>query len=665
MKWVLIVGAGLTGSLCAALLRKEASSPLYLAVWEEAGDSGGRMTTAISPHNPLCTADLGAQYVTCTPQYDKKHQTFYDELLAHGVLKPLVSPIEGTMMKEGDCNFVAPQGVSSVVKHYLNQSGAEVYFRRCVTQINLRNGKWEVFKETGSTELFDLVVLTMPIPRILQLQGHFVNFRQSSRNDSDKLYLRHTPKCHYVLEKETDALIDQLGSLTEHWSQETLRTGKTRTQKQVSSHIQVLARRKSREIQSTLKDQVSKDKAFQTMATMSSAQLISTPSLQAKLGPAGPPAWQIRALGTARLQLVVFSAFVEPPDAVDSHQRHLFVHISQHCPSPGATPLESVDIQQIYHKFPEKKGGPSSEEAGTGSDSGGFNGVSSPYESLEHMTLTCSSKVCSFSKQVVEKVENEWAQLEEQRFVYLLLRSPTCECLVNFLHRLRQLPERYMMNSVLENFTILQVVTTDTQELLLCTAHVFEVSTIISECQRQQLESVNYSSRYALGLFYEAGTKIDVPWAGKYITSNPCIRFVSIDNKKRNIESSEIGPSLVIHTTVPFGVTHLEHSIEDVQELILQQLENILPGLPQPVAVKCHKWRYSQGIATNGNFMAALCSTRHRTLKLVVQNTSKTFPKAQQKKWVYEITIKYNRTLERLIKQRNDEMMNTQRIRIN
>lgn len=60
-------------------------------------------------------------------------------------------------------------------------------------------------------------------------------------------------------------------------------------------------------------------------------------------------------------------------------------------------------------------------------------------------------------------------------------------------------------------------------------------STVISECQRQQLESVSYSSRYALGLFYEAGTKIDVPWAGQYITSNPCIRFISIDNKKRNI----------------------------------------------------------------------------------------------------------------------------------
>ncbi|XP_055469526.1 transcriptional enhancer factor TEF-4 isoform X3 [Psammomys obesus] len=284
-----------------------------------------------------------------------------------------------------------------------------------------------------------------------------------------------------------------------------LRTGKTRTRKQVSSHIQVLARRKSREIQSKLKDQVSKDKAFQTMATMSSAQLISAPSLQAKLGPSGPqatelfqfwsgssgppwnvpdvkpfsqtpysvslsppstdlpgyepppalspapspPAWQARALGTARLQLVEFSAFVEPPDAVDSFQRHLFVHISQQCPSPGAPPLESVDVRQIYDKFPEKKGG-----------------LRELYDRGPPHAF------------FLVKFWTERAQLEDGRFVYRLLRSPMCEYLVNFLHKLRQLPERYMMNSVLENFTILQVVTNrDTQELLLCTAYVFEVST--------------------------------------------------------------------------------------------------------------------------------------------------------------------------------------------
>ncbi|XP_004369960.1 renalase [Trichechus manatus latirostris] len=292
MARVLIVGTGLTGSLCAALLRREVSCPLQLSVWDKAADSGGRMTTANSPHNAQCMADLGAQYITCTPYYAKIHQSFYDELLAHGVLKYLTSPIEGMVMKDGDSNFVAPQGVSSIIKHYLKESGAEVCFRRCVTQINLRNDKWEVSWETGSPEQFDFVVLTMPVPEILQLQG---------------------------------------------------------------------------------------------------------------------------------------------------------------------------DIQNL-----------------------------------------------------------------------------------------------------------------------------------ISECQRQQLESVSYSSRYALGLFYEAGSKIDVPWAGQYITSNPCIRFISIDNKKRNIESPDVGPCLVIHTTVPFGVTYLEHSTEDVKELIFRQLENILPDLPQPVGTKCQRWRYSQ-----------------------------------------------------------------------
>ncbi|XP_031202865.1 transcriptional enhancer factor TEF-5 [Mastomys coucha] len=335
-----------------------------------------------------------------------------------------------------------------------------------------------------------------------------------------------------------------------------LRTGKTRTRKQVCSHLWVLARRKSREILSKLKamnlDQVSKDKALQSMASMSSAQIVSASVLQNKFSPPSPlpqavfstssrvglgglgikpfaqpaypiqpplpptlnsyeslaplppaaasaasaPAWQDRTIASSRLRLLEYSAFMEVQRDPDTYSKHLFVHIGQTNPAFSDPPLEAVDVRQIYDKFPEKKGGlkelyekgppnafflvkfwadlNSTIQEGPGA----FYGVSSQYSSADSMTISVSTKVCSFGKQVVEKVETEYARLENGRFVYRIHRSPMCEYMINFIHKLKHLPEKYMMNSVLENFTILQVVTSrDSQETLLVIAFVFEVST--------------------------------------------------------------------------------------------------------------------------------------------------------------------------------------------
>ncbi|KAJ8366146.1 hypothetical protein SKAU_G00149770 [Synaphobranchus kaupii] len=117
---------------------------------------------------------------------------------------------------------------------------------------------------------------------------------------------------------------------------------------------------------------------------------------------------------------------------------------------------------------------------------------------------------------------------------------------------------------------------------------------LIDESRRQKLEAASYSSRYALALFYKAGSRIDVPWAAKYIADNPCVRFISIDDKKRNLDSTDCGPSVVVHTSVPFGVRHLEETKEEVEPLILEELQKVLPGLPQPISIRFHKWRYSQ-----------------------------------------------------------------------
>ncbi|KAJ8380467.1 hypothetical protein SKAU_G00012450 [Synaphobranchus kaupii] len=328
-----------------------------------------------------------------------------------------------------------------------------------------------------------------------------------------------------------------------------LRTGKSRTRKQVSSHIQVLARRKARDIQVKLKDHVAKDKALQSMVAMSSAQIISASAFQNKLTlqeltrPAYPSAtgfwhgamqglpgaedikpfsqqsyspttitgyesvvgvsvptsaspWQGRSIATSRFRMLEFSAFLEHQLDPETYNKHLFVHIGQSNPSFGEPYLEAVDVRQIYDKFPEKKGGlkelyekgpadafflvkfwadlsTSLQEVGSE-----FYGMSCLYESPESMTITSCTRVCSFSKQVVEKVETDYGRLENGRYVYRFHRSPLCEYMINFIHKLKHLPEKYMMNSVLENFTILQVVSNrDTMETLLCVAYVFEVST--------------------------------------------------------------------------------------------------------------------------------------------------------------------------------------------
>lgn len=133
------------------------------------------------------------------------------------------------------------------------------------------------------------------------------------------------------------------------------------------------------------------------------------------------PAWEGRAIATHKLRLVEFSAFMERHD--NDNDKHLFVHIGIVSPTYSDPMLESVDIRQIYDKFPEKKGGlkelydkgPQNAfflvkfwaDLNTSllDESGAFYGVTSQYESNENMTITCSTKVCSFGKQVVEKVE--------------------------------------------------------------------------------------------------------------------------------------------------------------------------------------------------------------------------------------------------------------------
>lgn len=292
MSRVLIVGAGLTGSLCACLLRRELQSKVHIVVWDKARGAGGRMSTSRPPDSSSQSADLGAQYITATSAYAQSHHSFYSELLSSGVLQSLDSLVEGLRQRDGSKDFMTPLGMCSVVKHFLSESGADLCLEHHVTGLFRRGASWEVQRKAGGSEMFDAVVLTMPVPQILQLQG--------------------------------------------------------------------------------------------------------------------------------------------------------------------------------------------------------------------------------------------------------------------------------------------------------------DVGDILSVQQKQQLDAVVYSSRFAVALFFPPDVVFSFSWAARYVTGNKCICYIAADSRKRNADVPGRGPSLVVHTSVPFGLEHLEKDKDDVQPIILQELYKLLPDLPQPISTKCQKWRYSQ-----------------------------------------------------------------------
>lgn len=293
----MIVGTGITGAVTASALRNGLSETCSIHLWDKSRGSGGRMSTSRNPLDEKCMADLGAQYISCTPKEYSDHQEIYEALKSEGLLIPFEGVIEGeNPYSEGTEHYVTPKGMGSVVKYFLSKTNANLQFNQQVKELNqTANGQWAVCTDTGHQETFDCVVLTMPVPQILQLSG---------------------------------------------------------------------------------------------------------------------------------------------------------------------------SIAELIEKQPRVK---------------------------------------------------------------------------------------------------------------------------------QCLEKVSYSARYAVGLYYEAGTKINVPWSVKYFKGDPIIRYVSVDSKKRNRETEDTGPSVVIHTTVPFRLKNLEGDKESVcNNMVLPRVRNILPELPPAARVKNHKWRYSQ-----------------------------------------------------------------------
>ena len=90
------------------------------------------MATSRSQNINNCSVDLGAQYISATAKYYAANQEIYRDLLDNNIIVPADTSLMEGMREDGEGtkHFVVPEGMSSLVKYFLRQSGAELQFGR-------------------------------------------------------------------------------------------------------------------------------------------------------------------------------------------------------------------------------------------------------------------------------------------------------------------------------------------------------------------------------------------------------------------------------------------------------------------------------------------------------------------------------------------------------
>ena len=192
MKELLIVGAGITGSLTAALLsRAHPASGAAVTIWDKARGAGGRMSTHRYQNLQV---DMGAQYVSHfktegSEEYEQLKYALYQELLSKGVLVPFSGTIEGErkdLTQSVLHNYVSPKGLNAIAKHFMKSSIATTSFQNQLAKMDINSSEGSDTKgctirctTNGLEATFDAVILTMPVPQILALSGNFLSTLQA------------------------------------------------------------------------------------------------------------------------------------------------------------------------------------------------------------------------------------------------------------------------------------------------------------------------------------------------------------------------------------------------------------------------------------------------------------------------------------------------------
>jgi hypothetical protein len=111
---------------------------------------------------------------------------------------------------------------------------------------------------------------------------------------------------------------------------------------------------------------------------------------------------------------------------------------------------------------------------------------------------------------------------------------------------------------------------------------------------------------FALSLFFSKISRNSIPWTSQYVKGDDMIRYISMENKKRQIgteESQEDIRTILVHTSIPFYHRMKGKSDEEITHMILERLFLHLPCLQSAETLlessNLYRWDLSQVVPSS------------------------------------------------------------------
>ena len=155
---VLIIGAGVSGLLCATELQRRGKR---VCVLDKGRGLGGRMATRRMAGGRL---DHGAQFFTVR---DAAFQRYVDEWLQAGVIREWFRHSEKDSNAAGHPRYCGNAGMTDIAKYLARD--LQVHCSAAVFSIARVENRWQVTTQVGHVFVADQLVVTAPLPQALDL----------------------------------------------------------------------------------------------------------------------------------------------------------------------------------------------------------------------------------------------------------------------------------------------------------------------------------------------------------------------------------------------------------------------------------------------------------------------------------------------------------------